>query len=257
MQGTNTMFETRCVAKLVSVMSRSNSTARIGVSQPSRTRSAGRPRLIPQASPDRDPREEILECAGRLFCSKGYEETSTREIALATGLQQASLFHYFARKQDMLTELLDRTLQPAVAHLNFLNQSEASPAAKLYLLVWADVRNICSQSYNLGSLMFQPVTRSADFIFFWEKRTRLRAGYRSIIEAGRKAGLFQIADSDRATNLIFGLVESAFIWFSADMRGKSESMADEVAMAALRVIVAKGSHAKIRTAARKIPIELQ
>jgi len=54
-----------------------------------------------------------VRTAAGLFESQGYTSTSTRTIADAVGLRQASLFHYFARKEDILTELLDRTVRSA------------------------------------------------------------------------------------------------------------------------------------------------
>ena len=41
--------------------------------------------------------------AAGLFESRGYTATTTREIATAVGLRQASLFHYFARKERLAT----------------------------------------------------------------------------------------------------------------------------------------------------------
>lgn len=209
-------------------------------------RGIGRPRLIPQASRNTNPREDILEAAGRLFCKQGYEETSTREIALAVGLQQGSLFHYFGRKQDMLAELLDRTLQPAAGLLDWLAAITAPPDVKLYLLIRADARNICSQPYNLGSLMFQPAVKSPEFRFFWEKRTRLRSGYQQLLKTGKKHGVFAFRDIELATNLVFGLVESAFIWFTDDLTAAADEVSEELAAGALRLVLARGSAGGVR-----------
>lgn len=209
-------------------------------------RSIGRPRLIPQTSRDTDPKEDILEAAGRLFCKQGYEETSTREIALAVGLQQGSLFHYFSRKQDMLAELLDRTLQPAAGLLDWLATISAPPDVKLYLLIRADARNICSQPYNLGSLMFQPAVKSPEFRFFWEKRSRLRNGYQQLLKAGRKQGIFAFRNIEIATKLVFGLVESAFIWFSDDLPAAADEVSEELAAGAMRLVLARGSAGGVR-----------
>ena len=72
----------------------------------------GRARRTP--TPPADTREAILDVAAELFANKGYAATGTREIATMVGLRQASLFHYFARKEDLFAELLDRTVSPAL-----------------------------------------------------------------------------------------------------------------------------------------------
>ena len=51
-------------------------------------------------------RERILTEASRLFAERGYDGTSTRQIADAVGIRQPSLFHHFASKQAIMEELL-------------------------------------------------------------------------------------------------------------------------------------------------------
>jgi AcrR family transcriptional regulator len=68
--------------------------------------------LTAVAKPPRPPekvsrrREEILQVAAELFASKGYEETTIREIGNATGILSGSLYHHFQTKEEMLHDLL-------------------------------------------------------------------------------------------------------------------------------------------------------
>lgn len=50
------------------------------------------------------PREEILDAAAGLFVDRGFEGTSTREIAEAVGIRQASVYYHFPSGKD---EILD------------------------------------------------------------------------------------------------------------------------------------------------------
>jgi AcrR family transcriptional regulator len=50
-------------------------------------------------------RERILECALQLFGSKGYEETTMREIAEAAGCSPGLAYRYFASKEEMVLVL--------------------------------------------------------------------------------------------------------------------------------------------------------
>jgi AcrR family transcriptional regulator len=52
-------------------------------------------------------KEAILQQARHLFATKGYAETSMDDIAQATHLQKASLYHYFKSKQQILLEMID------------------------------------------------------------------------------------------------------------------------------------------------------
>lgn len=49
-------------------------------------------------------REEILQAAVRLFCERGYEGTTIREIANELGVAEGLLYHYFTSKSELVAE---------------------------------------------------------------------------------------------------------------------------------------------------------
>ena len=51
------------------------------------------------------PRDRILEAAARLICEKGYDATSIQDIADATGLTKAGLYHHIRSKESLLLEI--------------------------------------------------------------------------------------------------------------------------------------------------------
>jgi len=50
-------------------------------------------------------KNKILHAAARLFCYKGYENVTTREIAKAVGINSASIYYHFPSKEDILKSL--------------------------------------------------------------------------------------------------------------------------------------------------------
>lgn len=52
-------------------------------------------------------KETILQHARHLFAHAGYGETSMDDIAQACHVQKASLYHYFAGKQELLQQMVD------------------------------------------------------------------------------------------------------------------------------------------------------
>ena len=52
-------------------------------------------------------KEKIMRSAARLFSEKGFGNVSTREIAKTLGLNSASLYYYFASKDELLKSLYD------------------------------------------------------------------------------------------------------------------------------------------------------
>lgn len=55
-----------------------------------------------------DRREQIIDIAIRLFSQKGFRGTTTKEIALAAGVNEAIIFRHFATKKDLYAAILDR-----------------------------------------------------------------------------------------------------------------------------------------------------
>src|SRR5690606_3245917 len=87
------------------------------------TAGPGRPRLRPRRRPGSTARAEILDAAAELFTSRGFAATSTRLIAEAVGIRQASLYNHFTTKNDILVALLEDTIEPALDFAEALDQT--------------------------------------------------------------------------------------------------------------------------------------
>jgi TetR/AcrR family transcriptional regulator, cholesterol catabolism regulator len=53
-------------------------------------------------------KERILECAVALFASRGYDSTTMEDIGECADVARATVFNYFARKEDIVGELATR-----------------------------------------------------------------------------------------------------------------------------------------------------
>lgn len=174
-------------------------------------RRVGRPR-VDQRPTEKEPREELLDAAAELFSSVGYANATTRAIAQAAGLRQPSLFHYFATKEELFAELLDRTVEPAMALLRRLEQLNDPADVRLYLLMYGDVKNLSSGAYNVPVLQLLPEARRPPFRDFWRKREQLFAGYLNLVERTVADGFGRVDDPERTTRIMFGTVESVATW---------------------------------------------
>jgi len=54
---------------------------------------------------------ELVEAAGRLFISKGYEETAVSDIVREVKVSQGAFYYYFPSKEDVLVAVLKRNLE--------------------------------------------------------------------------------------------------------------------------------------------------
>jgi AcrR family transcriptional regulator len=142
---------------------------------------AGRPRAVPDTAPELAPREQILLAAAALFVEQGFGSTSTRAIAESVGIRQASLYYHFAGKDDILAELLDRSVRPSAEIARRLESTvagdSAAAAAALHALAEADVKLLADTPHNIGSLYLMPEVRDPRFDDFRSARDQLQATY--------------------------------------------------------------------------------
>ena len=55
-------------------------------------------------------RHKILETAIRLFSERGFNGTTTKEIAEEAGVNEALIFRYFSTKRDLYGSIIDRKI---------------------------------------------------------------------------------------------------------------------------------------------------
>ena len=206
---------------------------------------AGRPRHHDQRRPGVTARDEILDAAGELFTTLGYTATSTRSIAESVGIRQASLYHYFKTKDDILCALLGQTVSPTLAFIpNLLGAEPALSAAEhLHALAAFDGDQLLTGRWNLGALYLLPELRGAGLEPFWSDRERLRLHYLAL----SKAVIDQTGVHEAAADLPFRLVESLVNMWSVPPGAERAELPIHVADACLRVLgVADGETPALR-----------
>jgi TetR/AcrR family transcriptional regulator, cholesterol catabolism regulator len=106
---------------------------------PKRTR--GRPKKTEDQRDDGNRRQALISAAAQLFKLKGYDATTTREIAAHIGMQPGSPFYHFDHKQDLLLAVMVEGMKRAITGqyqaLEVLVQQspKATARAKLRTLV--------------------------------------------------------------------------------------------------------------------------
>jgi AcrR family transcriptional regulator len=195
---------------------------------------AGRPRLTSKRRPGITARDEILDAAGELFTTTGYTGTSTRTIAEAVGIRQASLYHYFKTKDDILCALLSQTVTPTLSFIPNLGTAVPALSAQqhLHALAAFDGGQLLDGRWNLGALYLQPELRGAGLEPFWSDRERLRLHYLAVSQAVvAETGVDAVA-----AGMPFRLVESLVNTRADHTDGDRTGLPMHVADACVRVL---------------------
>jgi AcrR family transcriptional regulator len=80
-------------------------------------------------------RQQLLRASARLFREKGYDATTVRDIAQATGIQSGSWVYHFPTKQDILVAVMERGLEEALARIEALAAEKLPPRVRFERLV--------------------------------------------------------------------------------------------------------------------------
>ena len=150
-------------------------------------------------------RERILHEAAELFAVRGYGATSTRDIAEAVGVRQPSLFHHFANRAAILTELLDRSLEDAVPVARRAARGSGPASRRLFDYLVADFTMVLTSPWNLSGVYSDEVLRDPEFAVQAKQIGELDAAIRAMIRQGVASGEFVAVDPELTQAMIAGL----------------------------------------------------
>jgi AcrR family transcriptional regulator len=102
---------------------------------------------------DDNRREALIRAAARLFNRKGYQGTSVRDIAGATGMRSGSPFYHFASKQDLLFEASMRGLAPALAELEAIWAGRGSTLARFRAMLRTHLGQLLGTDPDMAAMV--------------------------------------------------------------------------------------------------------
>lgn len=185
-------------------------------------------------------RELILREASRLFASRGYLGTSTREIAAAVGIQQPSLYNHFASKQAIAQALLDYDLEAGLAFMRPLLVAGGSPAVRLYRYVLFEVSHCLSSPYDLRALYRGELLGQPEFGRSRAMLDEYESSIRRLIELAVAAGEFVEIDAQFAQSAVDAVVFDC-VRRGGERRESWPEQADRAASFLLRALLLRPS----------------
>jgi AcrR family transcriptional regulator len=166
-----------------------------------------------------DTRENILRVTSQLLVTRGYGGTSTRDIAAAVGIRQPSLFHHFQSKRAIVTELLERDLEPAAARARLYAELSGPAGPRLYAYILADYRALATTTYDIRGIYTSALLDDPDFASYRARFDEFAGDLRRIIEQGIAQKEFREVRPAHAQQALAGLFYAAVWgprWLSAE-----------------------------------------
>jgi AcrR family transcriptional regulator len=205
---------------------------------PAPKRARGRPRKTLSERDDGNRRQALVSAAARQFRRKGFDATSTRDIASAVGMQSGSPFYHFKSKGALLFAVMDEGMRAAIARQGLVLDKARAQGLDAAGLLARLVRNHFDVLLGPGS-DFIPVMLYESRSITARQRSLLaalqseyEAPWVPVLEALHASGRMR-ADVKLARLLMFGALNWSAQWYD---RRKGASL-DELAQAAMDLFV--------------------
>ena len=174
----------------------------------------------------RPKHKELLNAAVRLFRQRGYHATSMQDLAEAVGIQRGSLYHYIDGKEDLLWEIMDRTMTQLFGAVEPAARSAAPAGERLTRAVAAHLKVAAALPDELTILHVELKSLSPERRRrMLELRDRYEALFRGIVHDGVARGEFRRINLKAAVLAVLGACNWFTQWFRASGQLSHEAFA--------------------------------
>ncbi len=194
-------------------------------------RPRGRPRKTALQRDDGNRRRDLVAAAARLFHRKGFDATSTRDIAAAVGMRSGSPFYHFKSKQALLFAVMQEGMRAAVAQQAAALQAARHAGADASGQLRALVRNHFDVLLGPRSDFIPVMLYEARSITAAQRRalvgvtSEYEAAWVPVLQALRDQGRLR-CDVKIARLLIFGALNWSVQWYSARKGASLDALTD-------------------------------
>ncbi len=187
-------------------------------------------------------RERILTAAAALFHEKGFNGTSMADLASQVGMTKSSLYHHFPKKQALLSEIIEVTVNRVTPLVQQIAEADQPVRQRFHRAVAIHTAEAIRDQDAVACFIEEGRYLSSDFM---AAHVLERDGYerlfRQIFEEGIVSGEFVDQDSELAVRAILGMCNSVVRWYRADGRHTPDEIASLFADMAVRAASAGAS----------------
>jgi TetR/AcrR family transcriptional regulator, cholesterol catabolism regulator len=179
------------------------------------TTRAGRPDMVGSRKPHQ--RVMIRQVATRLFQKQGYHATTMDDIAAATNLNKATVYHYYSNKHQLLFDIYSSGIDAILDR--FATHDESAPAAAAIDRIVHDVVEAMAEDQSRTAVYYQ----ERPFIERWfpaegyaELRSKETAYGRHVqrtIQRGINDGTFKDVDARAAALALLSAAGQTYSWY--------------------------------------------
>jgi len=172
--------------------------------------------------------DRVLDAAAELFWKNGYAATTTREIAAALDIQQASLYHHISSKQGLLYELCVSSMRQILVAIPAKLDGIACPLERILVFARAHLKGLLGHQKRNAVMLTEfaglPPRHRAEAV---ELRQQYADLMRSAVEQAQREGAIRTDISSTLLTLtLLNTLNWTAVWFREDRDLPAEQLAD-------------------------------
>ncbi len=188
--------------------------------------------------------EHILDHATEVFCLKGYEGASMRDLSRATGMSLAGLYYYFESKERLLFLIQKHTFTTILEKLKERLNQVTDPEARIRIFILNHLEYFVSNQSGLKVLSHEDesLKNGLNSEIAGIKREYYRICLGFMEDLGREQALDFNART--AVMSLFGMINWIYTWYNPRVDGTAEALAGQMSDIFLNGIVNGGKPLK-------------
>ncbi|MBK8114820.1 MAG: TetR family transcriptional regulator [Candidatus Accumulibacter sp.] len=179
-------------------------------------------------------RDELLRAAARLFVEKGFDATTTRDIAEAVGMRSGSPFYHFRSKQDLLKAAMIEGLEAGHQRLQAAVAGIDDPERRLRVMIRSHLGTLLEGDCHAPMLVYESrslgITARAEIAAVSD---RYQQAWQATLEQLAASGKLRLPAKPMRL-LLFGMLNWSRQWY----RSNGGLSLDEIAEAAAEMVLA-------------------
>jgi len=171
---------------------------------------------------------EILRHATEVFCEKGYEGASMRDLSRATGMSLAGLYHYFGSKERLLYLIQKETFTTIVERLKARLADVANPEQRIRIFILNHLEYFVANQSALKVLSHEDEALrngfGSELAAIKRQYYRICVGLMDDLKGERRAEF----NSRTAVMSLFGMINWIYTWYNPRIDGTAEELAEQM-----------------------------
>jgi len=171
----------------------------------------------------------ILDHATEVFCEKGYEGASMRDLSRATGMSLAGLYYYFESKDRLLFLIQKHSFTTILEMLKARLEDVADPEERIRVFILNHLEYFVSNQQALKVLSHEDESlrngMGSEIAAIKREYYRICLGLMQDLRRERDLGF----NPRTAVMSLFGMINWIYTWYNPRVDGNAEALSKQMA----------------------------